>query len=277
MNNFHNIDAKDHHILYSLQITRSVLGYYAHQEELKKLRNTDHKRLLRYGYKVFSQSDEDGIIEEIFKRIGINAATFIEFGVGNGIESNTSKLLIDSWKGLWIESDANSIKYIQQNILPFYNDKLVVKEAKVTAENINGLISESVDGMVDLLSIDIDYNDYWVWKAIDIIKPRVVVIEYNSSFPPPLSLTVPYDPKAEWDVSNYYGASLEALVKLGHQKGYKIVGCNYSGINAFFVREDLTKDRFIEPATSEEHYEPPRYYFPMLSGHGPRMGPFVKV
>ncbi len=105
---------------------------------------------------------------------------------------------------------------------------------------------------------------------------RVVVIEYNSALRPPLSLTVPYDADAVWDSTNYFGASFEALVRLGREKGYKIVGCNFTGSNVFFVRDDLVKDRFIEPATSEEHYEPPRYHFVIPSGV-PKIGPFVRV
>jgi hypothetical protein len=78
-----------------------------------------------------------------------------------------------------------------------------------------------------------------------------------------MSLVVPYNPTAGWDGSNYFGASLEALVRLGREKGYRIVGCNYSGASAFFVRNDVAGDHFINPATSEEHYEPPRYFYSM--------------
>ena len=136
-----------------------------------------------------------------------------------------------------------------------------------------------MSGEIDFLSIDIDSNDYWVWQAIDVINPRVVAIEYNATLRPPMSVVVPYRADAEWDGSNYYGASLEALVKLGARKNYRIVGCSIAGVNAFFVRADLAGDRFIEPATAEEHYEPPRHYFYLLpsGGHRSRPGPFVTV
>ena len=104
------------------------------------------------------------------------------------------------------------------------------------------------------------------------------MIEYNATLRPPLSLVVPYDPHGLWKGSNYYGASLEALVRLGKSKGYRLVGCNFSGSNAFFVREDLTGDLFLDPATAEEHYEPPRYYFGYLnSGHSAQPGPYLAV
>ena len=109
------------------------------------------------------------------------------------------------------------------------------------------------------------------------MRPRVVVIEYNATLRPPLSLTVPYGANTFWDGTNYVGASLEALVRLGRTKGYRIVGCCIAGVNAFFVRDDLCADHFIEPATSEEHYEPARYFFSAQSGHPPRLGPYVEV
>jgi hypothetical protein len=93
-----------------------------------------------------------------------------------------------------------------------------------------------------------------------------------------MALTVPYDPMRQWDGTNYAGASLEALVRLAREKGYRLVGCSFSGANAFFVRQDLVGDRFLEPATAEEHYEPPRYFFAaLLAGHRARPGPYIPV
>ena len=142
------------------------------------------------------------------------------------------------------------------------NCSLTLIERLVTAENINPTLDAAgLAGEVDVLSIDIDYNDYWVWKAIDIIRPRVVVIEYNCSLRPPLSLVAPYDPaRTRSSGGNFFGASLGALVKLGQTKGYRIVGCCFAGVNAFFVRDDLCGTLFLDPATAEEHYEPERYF-----------------
>jgi hypothetical protein len=255
-----------------------LLRYWA--EELATPRHADPKRLLRYGFKTYSQSDEDGIIQEIFKRIGTSNRIFVEFGVESGVECNSVKLLVEGWRGLWLEGSAKRVEQIQKNFQTFLDErKLAVSEAFVAAENINALLEAGgVTGEIDFLSIDIDNNDYWVWKAITVIKPRVVVIEYNAALRPPLSLVVPYDPQRRWDGSNYFGASLEALVRLGRGKGYRIVGCNFSGANAFFVRDDIAGNHFLEPATAEEHYEPPRYFFSMLKGgHSPRPGPYVTV
>jgi hypothetical protein len=250
-------------------------------ETLAQPRYADPKRLLRHGFKVYSQHDEDGIIQEIFRRIGATKHTFVEFGVETGIECNSVKLLIEGWRGLWIESNAQACKNISSTFDTFLKDRrLTLKQSLVTAENINTLIkSADLDGEIDLLSIDIDFNDYWVWKAIQIVKPRVVVIEYNAGLRPPLSLTVPYQPNHAGGGTNFFGASLEALVRLGRTKGYRVVGCNISGSNAFFVREDLCADHFVEPATAEEHYEPPRHFFSfLLAGpQAPQPGPYVTV
>ena len=135
-----------------------------------------------------------------------------------------------------------------------------------------------VDVNGNLLSVDIDFNDYWVWKAMQVARPRVVSIEYNASLRPPLSLVVPYNPDSIWTGGNYFGASLEALVRLGTLKGYRLVGCCFAGVNAFFVRDDLCEDLFFEPATAEEHYEPARYFASVFpAGHSGRPGPYIKV
>ncbi len=255
------------------------LNYW--EEEMKKPRNVDPKRLLRHGFKIYSQNDEDGIIQEIFCRIGAGDRRFVEFGVQTGVECNTAKLLVEGWRGLWIEADARSANQIRGGLAADFLErgKLQLMEEMVTAENINTLLDQAgFVGSIDLLSIDIDFNDYWVWKAIEAAKPRVVVIEYNASLRPPLSLVTPYSPARGWSGGNYFGASLEALVRLAAVKGYRIVGCGFNGVNAFFVREDLCGDRFLEPATAEEHYEPPRYFSNvMLSGHSGRPGPYLEV
>jgi hypothetical protein len=248
--------------------------------EIAKPRHADPKRLLRYGFKVYSQNDEDGIIQEIFRRIGTTSRTFVEFGVADGTECNTAKLLVEGWRGLWIEADAAGVSAIRAGFAPFLADqRLTLVESRVSTETINSLLSQGgMSGEIDLLGIDIDYNDYWVWKAIDAVQPRVVAIEYNATLRPPMSLTVPYDPDGAWDGTNFYGASLAALTRLGAAKGYQLVGCSIAGVNAFFVRADLCRDRFLEPATAEEHYEPARHYFHLLpAGHKSRPGPFVSV
>ena len=255
-----------------------LLRYWTN--ELARPRYADPKRLLRYGFKVYSQSDEDGIIQEIFNRVGTSNRIFVEFGVESGVECNSVKLLVEGWRGLWLDGGTQHVAKIHTLFRTFIDDRrLTANEAFIFAENINSLLEQGgVTGEIDFLSIDIDNNDYWVWKAITAIKPRVVAIEYNATLRPPMSLVVPYDPDRRWDGTNYFGASLEALVRLGRSKGYRIVGCSFSGANAFFVRDDIAEGLFLEPATAEEHYEPPRYFFAMLrGGHRARPGHYVAV
>jgi hypothetical protein len=134
-----------------------------------------------------------------------------------------------------------------------------IKKEYVTAENINQLFDKyNVPRKFDLLCIDIDSNDYWVWKAINGYFPRVVVTEYNASIPSTESKTVKYDPNMHYDGTDYFGASLLALMKLGKSKGYTLIGCDNTGTNAFFIRNDLIKNNF-EIKNIEEIYKQPGY------------------
>lgn len=226
------------------------------------------KSLIPYGRKIYSQNDEDGIIAEIFSRIGISNKVFVEFGVGNGLENNTLALLFDNWSGLWIDSSHKAIHSIKTNMSKTISSgRLKVVEAFITKDNINDLISQHIDSdEIDLLSVDIDGNDYHVLSAITCIHPRVIVIEYNAKFPPPISFCMEYDESHHWKGNDCFGASLKFLEQ--NIDGYCLVGCNITGVNAFFVREDLVASKFLEPFTAEMHYEPPRYYlYPMFSGH----------
>lgn len=225
--------------------------------------------LERYGYKVYSQNDEDGIIQEIFRRIGTTNKKFIEFGVQNGLESNGHYLLHLGWKGLWLESDGDAVEDIRRRFHePIKNGQLCLRQELVTRDNINSIIEkENFSGELDLLSIDIDGNDYYVWEAISVVRPRVVVIEYNGKFPPDYSWKMNYDEKYVWHGTDEHGASLKALQELGEKLGYQLVGTNIRGVNAFFVKEYLAKDKFYHPATAEALYNPLRLEWLVSSYH----------
>src|SRR3954453_7896567 len=133
-------------------------------ETLREPRYADPKRLLRHGFKVYSQHDEDGIIQEIFRPIGTPSRSFVEIGVETGVECNTAKLMIEGWRGAWIEANAQACKAISASFTDFLNDRrLTLQQSFVTAENINALLENTgLKGEIDLISIDIDFNDYWV-------------------------------------------------------------------------------------------------------------------
>lgn len=231
------------------------------QQILSQPKYKDPKRLATYEAEVFSQAGEDGIIQEIFRRIGTTNRYFVEFGAADGMENNSALLVVQGWKGLWMEGDPNNVRVARE----YYKDKttpgqLAIKEAFITAENIEPLFAEAnVPPEPDMVSIDIDRNDIYVWQNIRKYRPRLYVVEYNGIYPPGVDWAIPYDAKAWWDMTSRAGASLSALVRVGKEKGYKLVGCSLSGVNAFFVRDDLVKNHFAAPYTAENHYEPPRH------------------
>jgi len=200
--------------------------------------------LAEVEFKVFSQFGEDGIIQLLINNIPIKNEIFIEFGVENYKESNTRFLLINNnWKGLLIDSDEKSINYIKNDDIYWKHDIKAVCEL-ITKENINSIFSSNgFEGDIGLLSIDIDGNDYWIWEAIEVVSPRIVICEYNSVFGCKDAVTIPYEPNfniTKAHFSNlYFGASLLALCYLANKKGYIFIGCNNAGNNAFFVRKDF--------------------------------------
>jgi hypothetical protein len=250
------------------------------KDVLSDPRYDDGKRLERYGFKIYSQYDEDGIIQEIFNRIGATSRTFIEFGVGNGLENNTLALLLNGWNGLWIEGSAPDISRIQSKFRDtIANGRLRLKAAFVDRDNIYGLIGEYFGGEIDFLSVDIDGNDIHVLAALDVVRPRVITIEYNAKFPPPISIAQRYEAGFVWNRTDYMGASLAAIAKVASAKGYSLVGCGIAGVNAFFVRNDLLADKFAAPFTAENHYQPARYFLEgtFVAGHPPDWGPYEAV
>jgi hypothetical protein len=156
---------------------------------------------------------------------------------------------------------------------------VTINHATITPGNADALVLDAACGQpLDLLSIDIDSFDYYVWEAVGSVRPRVVVVEYNASLPPFVCKTIEYSTEAAPPVGTmYFGASLGALVKLGISKGYSLVGCSLTGVNAFFVRDDLVGDYFCAPFTAENHYEPPRYGLMAQIGHRPNAGPWREI
>lgn len=200
-------------------------------------------------FKVFSQFGDDGIIQYLAHRTGIDTAEqrFVEFGVENYEESNTRFLLMnDNWKGLVMDGDPCNIRYIRKERI-FWRHDLTALCAFINADNIDELIaSAGFSGGIGLLSIDIDGNDYWVWERLDCVRPVIVVAEYNSVFGWEHTVSVPYDPAFRRAAAHYshlyWGCSIGALEALARKKGYALVGSNSAGNNAYFVRRDRLSD-----------------------------------
>lgn len=217
----------------------------------------------KYEFKLYSQNGEDGILLYIFSKIGVTNRCFVEFGIGDGRECNTANLSINfGWHGLLMDCNEQNVafaKHYYQNKLGPRFSAVKIIQCLVTMENINKVLSyNKIGGEIDLLSIDIDGNDYWVWKAITVINPRLVVIEYNASMGHEKSLTVKYDQnfdRFEKHPSGFYhGASLSALTKLANSKGYKLVGCDSTGVNAFFIRKNAAHQKLREVSIQEAYF-----------------------
>ena len=195
-------------------------------------------------FSVFSQFGDDGIIQWLVKRLALRNEVFVEFGVADYQEANTRFLLINNnWSGLVLDGSAENIESIRRDKISWRHD-LRSACVFITAENINQAIAASgIHGAIGLLHIDLDGNDYWVWKSVSVVRPDLVILEYNSVFGVERAITVPYDPgfvRTRAHFSNLYqGASLLALCDLSAEKGYDFVGSNSAGNNAYFVRRDL--------------------------------------
>jgi len=243
-----------------IQAIRNMEAIRWQREELEHApRYQEPLRLPRHAFQVNSQNGEDGIIHEIFRRIGVTSRRFVEVGVGDGTENNTAFLLSQGWTGVWIDARDAFVATIASR--PDLQDGcLAYRVAAVDRNTAAGLLRElGVPPEFDLLSLDTDQNTFHVWEALHEFAPRVVVVEYNAAIPPAIDWQVHYAADRAWDGSQNAGASLKAFELLGRRLGYSLVGCDYSGVNAFFVRSDLAAGQFAEPYTAENHYEPPRY------------------
>lgn len=239
-------------------------AYQCYRDIIKDQKYEDPRSLIRSGFKVYGQVDEDGIIQEIFRRIGIKNHTFIEIGCGYGLENNTRYLLKQGWSGIWIDGNQENINYINGNFLNSIGTRLEAKCCYINKDNVNSVIWPSSvidDREIDFLSVDIDGNDYHVLSVIDQVNPRVIVVEYNAKFPPPFDWVMPYNSDHIFQGDDHFSASLTAYTRLMKSKKYSLVGCGIGGSNAYFVRDDFVdEETFLAPFTDEFHYEPARYF-----------------
>jgi hypothetical protein len=256
-------------ILGHISVTNDICRNIYRQFLLAGQKYQDPRKLISFEAQAFSQNGEDGILVEIFRRIGTDSKIFVELGVGDGLENNTVFLLFQGWRGFWIEGDAKANKQITRRFSSSISaNKLKVTQAFITAENIAATLENmGAPKQIDLLSVDIDRNTYHIWAALHAFKPRVVVVEYNANFPPSVDWVINYDAHRSWDQSMYFGASLKAFERLGRSLGYELIGCDSSGTNAFFVHHSEELDLFAHPFSAENHHEPPRYWMVHREGH----------
>ncbi len=244
--------------LFQEQLTRDL------QQEL---RTKFPDSLALFGASTYSQNDEDGILEEIFKRLSISEITFFEFGVATN-ENNGIAMLLNKARGCWYDKGLTEFKKSlgAKKNLHIFDDF-------ITLENIESLTQQGLDVLkigkkdLDLLSLDLDGNDYYLMDKIigSGLQPKILCLEYNAKFRPPVDVKIAYNPDHQWTSDDYFGCSLQAYVSL-LKKEYTLLVCNLSGINCFFVRNDLASKFTIYSV--EDLYQPTRYYLsPYHKGH----------
>lgn len=209
-------------------------------------------------FRLRSQNEEDGIVLALLDAVGVSGRTFIEIGSG-GSGGNSAVLAEDlGWSGLMVEAGARSAAVAAAAYR--HNPGVRVLNKAASSDNVNSLIKQAgFSGEVDLLSIDVDSIDYWLFDALDIprlVRPRLVVCEYNALFGSTRAVTLPNAPRPRNAPKSYVGASLAALAKVAGRKGYRLVLCEDYGVNAFFLRQDLAPE--IPEASVEEAFRPMR-------------------
>ncbi|HET6628934.1 MAG TPA: hypothetical protein VFG91_04090 [Woeseiaceae bacterium] len=216
--------------------------------------------LQQYEYSLLSQNGEDGILRFLFSEIGFDSRHFVEFGFGAHQCNSLRLILHEHFRGLLMDGSRENCDFFDIAAAKRGISGVDTVCTFLDRDNLEPLILEhGTPHEIDLLSLDVDGNDYWFWEALERISPRVVSIEYNAGIGPTLSWTVPYDPQFERFAQHasgfFHGASLKALEKLGRRKGYRLVGCDSTGTNAFFLRDDVAAPR-IATLTSGEAYRP---------------------
>jgi hypothetical protein len=223
-------------------------------------------------FQVFSQWGEDGIIEWLVSRLPQIPQSFVEFGVEDYSQANTRFLLANrNWRGLVMDCSLENMNSLSRTDIRWRHD-LTAVAAFVEPDNINSLISgNGYAGELGILSIDIDSNDYWIWDAITVADPWIVIVEYNAVFGDLRPISIPYTRGFDRTVAHssflYWGASIAAWMEIAGKRGYTLLGTNRAGCNAFFIRNELLptfegkiRDRAPRPSLYRESRSPEREF-----------------
>jgi len=213
-----------------------------------------------YERSVFSQSGEDGVIQRLFESIEPTRRFAVEFGCSDGVTgSNVRNLIVNhGWSGLLMDGDADAVRKARAAYADY--PAATVAEEWIYPGNVELLFEKyGVPADLDLLVIDIDSNDYYVWRVIRDYRPKVVIIEFNPNFPPPQKVVVEFHPMNYWEGSDYYGASIQSLYELGRKLGYELVHCTSAGTNLFFVDRKYYDRLNLGDTSPAALYRPPQY------------------
>lgn len=194
--------------------------------------------LVAQRFQISSQNEEDGMVLALLELAGIKHQTFVD--IGCGATGGNSLILSEEfgWRGLMVDASESAIEKCKQRVR--HNKSVSAIQTYVTPNNVNDILKDAgFSGEIDILSLDIDSYDYWVFSALDVVQPRVLVLEYNAHLGPEKALTVPLEQTLEGAPKFFSGASLTALTKAAEQKGYRLLACDNMGVNAFYLRDDL--------------------------------------
>lgn len=205
--------------------------------------------MIKYEQKTYSQNGEDGIIKHIFDNIGTTNKIAVEIGVTDevsknshyNLECNTRLLSEQGWK-----------TYLFDGLIPPYipQNATFIKKFLTSTNVVETFQQLNIPEEFDLLSIDIDGNDYWIRESLSLYSPRVCVLEYNGCYPGNAGYIMPYDENYSWKLwESNFGASLKSFTEQADRLGYDLVYCESKGVNAFFVRKDAN---VFPKKTSEE-------------------------
>jgi hypothetical protein len=219
--------------------------------------------LERFEYSLFSQNGEDGILRHVFAEIGFRSRRSVEFGFSTN-ESNSLRLVREErFAGLFLDASDWQVDRFNRAAGSLGLASARAVRTFLTRDNLQPTLrAEGVPAEIDLVSIDVDGNDYWLWESLDRVSARVAVVEYNAALGPDLSLSMPYaeSGRPADDAPHHFayaGASLEALVRLARRKGMSLVGCDSSGTNAVFVRDDCLTPA-LRPLAAATAFRPNR-------------------
>ena len=239
-------------------LNNEVVAQKLFVEQYRALAAEGRERLPAFndvGFRKYSQFEEDGILLFIFALVRPLNRKCVEICAGNGRECMTANLIINhGWWGYLFDGNEHSVEAGREFFAKCPDTSYappLFTHAWITAENVNEEIAKSgVSGPIDLLSLDMDGVDYWVWKAIEVVQPQVVVCETVNSIPGDRALTVPYDASFTYQSEDFRGASLAAMCSLGRAKGYRLIGTHRYGFNAFFMKNGVGEEFFpeVDPA-----------------------------
>jgi hypothetical protein len=233
---------------------------------------------------IYAQGAEEGMLARIFERIEPTTRFCVDIGASDGLRNSNTALLLreHGFRGVLVEGSDYRFGRLREHWGQAPNVRLV--HAQVQSGDVEAVLGAAgVPDAFDLLNVDIDGNDYWIWRAIERFRPKVVVIEYNPYYEPPKRWVMKEDPAHAWDGSTYYGASLESLYWLGKRKGYELIGCDRQGNNAFFVEETYFPRFGIDDNRPQVLYRPAMYKVRFIgsntfvTGHPYRYGPGEEI